>query len=272
MPHYNAFRIHNDQGKHSAGIEQLEVVEPEQGEILIRTRYSSINYKDALTGTGRGKILHHFPLTGGIDSCGEVAQSNDPCFSEGDEVIVTGYGLSATDDGGYAEYLKVPAEWAVPMPEGLGPLESMALGTAGFTAALALHRMEANGQTPEMGPILVTGASGGVGSLAVNIFDGEGYAVTAVNGKPQQHAWLEHLGASEVITREQFATGPSCLGERGLGRNCRHGGRCHALRPDPVGAALGLHCCYCSGRRPRTQYHGDAVHSPWYQPARHQQR
>ncbi len=215
MPHYNAFRIHNDQGKHSAGIEQLEVVEPEQGEILIRTRYSSINYKDALAGTGRGKILHHFPLTGGIDSCGEVAQSNDPRFSEGDEVIVTGYGLSATDDGGYAEYLKVPAEWAVPMPEGLGPLESMALGTAGFTAALALHRMEANGQTPEMGPILVTGASGGVGSLAVNIFDGEGYAVTAVSGKPQQHAWLEHLGASEVITREQLQLGHHAL-EKGV--------------------------------------------------------
>lgn len=214
MSLYKAFRIHKENGKHSAGLEDLELQEPESGELLIRVRFSSINYKDALAGTGKGQILRHFPLTGGIDASGDVVKSNDRRFQEGDQVIVTGYELSATHDGGYAQYLKAPADWAVPLPEGLGPYEAMAMGTAGFTAALALHRMEANGQNPEMGPILVTGASGGVGSFAVNIFDGEGYEVTAVSGKPEQQGFLEHLGAQEVIKREAVRAGHHAL-ERG---------------------------------------------------------
>ncbi|MCU7809600.1 MAG: alcohol dehydrogenase catalytic domain-containing protein, partial [Candidatus Thiodiazotropha sp. (ex Semelilucina semeliformis)] len=175
MSLYKAFRIRKDEGKHSAGIESLDLIPPEEGEVLIRVSHSSINYKDALAGTGKGQILRHFPLTGGIDAAGEIAESSDRRFKAGDPVIVTGYELSATHDGGYAEYLKVKADWVVPLPDGLTLEESMSLGTAGFTAALALYRMEINGQRPEMGPILVTGASGGVGSLAVNIFDGEGY-------------------------------------------------------------------------------------------------
>ncbi len=215
MSLYKAFRIRKDDGKHSAGIESLELNPPGEGEVQIRIRYSSVNYKDALAGTGKGQILRHFPLTGGIDAAGEVSESNDRRFKAGDPVIVTGYELSATHDGGFAEYLTVDADWVVPLPEGLSLKESMSLGTAGFTAALALHRMETNGQKPEMGPILVTGATGGVGSFAVNIFDGEGYDVTAVTGKADQHAFLEHLGAQEVVEREKIKPGRHAL-ERGL--------------------------------------------------------
>ncbi|MCU7796239.1 MAG: oxidoreductase [Candidatus Thiodiazotropha sp. (ex Myrtea spinifera)] len=214
MSLYKAFRIRKDEGKHSAGIESLDLIPPEEGEVLIRVSHSSINYKDALAGTGKGQILRHFPLTGGIDAAGEIAESSDRRFKAGDPVIVTGYELSATHDGGYAEYLKVKADWVVPLPDGLTLEESMSLGTAGFTAALALYRMEINGQRPEMGPILITGASGGVGSLAVNIFDGEGYEVTAVTGKTEQHAYLEHLGAQEVLHRDKIKPGRHAL-ERG---------------------------------------------------------
>jgi NADPH2:quinone reductase len=204
MSAYRAFRINFKNSEHSAAIEELELTSPDKGEILIRVQYSSINYKDALAGTGKGKILRHFPLTGGIDAAGEVAESNDRRFQEGDPVIVTGHELSATSDGGYAEYLKVPADWVIPLPEGLTLAQSMALGTAGFTAGLALHRMETNGQRPDMGPVLVTGATGGVGSFAVNIFDGEGFEVHAVTGKKEQQSYLEHLGAQEVLGREKI--------------------------------------------------------------------
>jgi acrylyl-CoA reductase (NADPH) len=214
MSLYKAFRIRQDNGKHSAGIESLELNPPGEGEIQIRIHFSSVNYKDALAGTGKGQILRHFPLTGGIDAAGEVSESNDRRFKPGDPVIVTGYELSASHDGGYAEYLTVDADWAVPLPDGLSLEEAMSLGTAGFTAALALHRMEINGQRPEMGPILVTGATGGVGSFAVNIFDGEGYDVTAVTGKADQHAFLEHLGAKEIEDRTSLKPGRHAL-ERG---------------------------------------------------------
>jgi NADPH2:quinone reductase len=207
MTNYKAFRIHRDSGRHHTAIEELTLQQPETGEVVIRVHYSSINYKDALAGTGRGQILRHFPLTGGIDASGEIAMSNDRRFREGDQVIVTGYELSATHDGGYAEYLKVPADWVVPLPNGLDLYTAMAIGTAGFTAALALHRMEVNGQSPELGPILVTGASGGVGCFTINLFDGEGYEITAVSGKPQLQDFLEHLGAQEVLGRDAIKAG-----------------------------------------------------------------
>jgi NADPH2:quinone reductase len=215
MTSYHAFRIHDEPDGHRAGIEQLPVPEPGEGEVLIETRYSSINYKDALAGTGRGKILRRFPLTGGIDSSGVITASRDSRYREGDPVLVTGYGLSHTDDGGYAEYLKVPADWVVPLPDGLTLFEAMVLGTAGFTAALALHRMEANGQTPELGPVVVTGASGGVGCIAVNLLSARGYEVAAVSGKPDQHAFLKELGATQVLGRNELPLGERPL-EKGL--------------------------------------------------------
>lgn len=203
MTRFRAYRIHNDNDQHRAGLEQVELDNLSEGDTLIQTRYSSVNYKDALAGTGRGKILRRFPLVGGIDACGDISHSADPRFSTGDQVLVTGCGLSESRDGGYAEWLRVPAEVVVPLPEGLGPFEAMAIGTAGFTTALALHRMEQNGQKPDMGPIIITGASGGVGCLAIDIFTRQGYEVVAVSGKKAQWDFLKSLGASEVISREE---------------------------------------------------------------------
>lgn len=205
METYRAFRIHRDDQGHHAGVEELTRPEPAEGEVLVRVAYSSVNYKDALAGTGRGKILKTFPLVGGIDGAGVVEASRDPRYREGDAVLATGWGLSFDHDGGYAGFLCCPADWLVPIPRGLDPRSSMILGTAGFTAALAIHRMQVNGQRPELGPILVTGASGGVGSLAIVILNRLGYAVTAVSGKPELHDWLRSLGAGEILGRDALA-------------------------------------------------------------------
>ena len=207
MTSFRAFRIHRDDRGHSAGVEELPLAAPDPGELLIRVAYSSVNYKDALAGTGRGPIVRAFPRVGGIDAAGAVAQSRDARFREGDEVLVTGWGLSVDHDGGYAQYLRVPADWALPLPPGLDAEAAMTLGTAGFTAALAVYRMQANGQCPELGPVLVTGASGGVGSIAVNLLHHLGYQVTALSGKPALSDWLRELGADEVLARDALPGG-----------------------------------------------------------------
>ena len=202
MPPFPAFRIHNDASGHRAGIESMRVDELSPGEVLVKVAYSSINYKDALAGTGEGKILRVFPLNGGIDLAGYVAASTDPAFKEGDQVLCTGCGLSETRDGGYAEYARIESKWAIPLPAGLTLRESMALGTAGFTAALSLFQMLRNGQTPQMGPIVVTGATGGVGSLAIDILTRAGFEAHAITGKVEQFDWLIGLGAKQCIARE----------------------------------------------------------------------
>jgi len=203
---FHAFRIHDDGQGYRSGIEAVALDDLSPGEVVIRTAYSSVNFKDALAGTGKGKILRRFPLVGGIDVAGHVVASTDPAFSEGDEVLVTGCGLSETRDGGYSEYARVEAKWAVKLPAGLSLRESMVLGTAGFTAALALLRLDENHQHPGLGPLAVTGATGGVGSLAVDIFSSAGYEVHAVSGKPEQAAYLKDIGATEVIGRDALAT------------------------------------------------------------------
>lgn len=203
---FDAFRIHNDEAGYRSGIEQVTLDDLAPGEVVIEAAHSSVNFKDALAGTGKGKILRRFPLVGGIDVAGHVVQSSDPAFREGDKVLVTGSGLSETRDGGYSRYARLESRWAIPLPAGLDLRESMILGTAGFTAALALFRMVENRQKPELGPLVVTGATGGVGSLAVAIFSKAGYEVYAVSGKADQHEYLRALGASEVLGREALAT------------------------------------------------------------------
>lgn len=204
---FDAFRIHNDDAGYRSGIERLTLDDLSPGEVVIRTAYSSVNFKDALAGTGQGKILRRFPLVGGIDVAGHVVASRDPAFREGDEVLVTGCGLSETRDGGYTQYARLESQWAIPLPKGLTLRESMILGTAGFTAALALFRMLENRQTPELGPIAVTGATGGVGSLAVDIFTQAGFEVHAVSGKPEHAPYLKALGAREVLPRDALSAG-----------------------------------------------------------------
>ena len=203
---FRAFRIHNDGDGYRSNIEAVSIDDLNPGEVVIKTAYSSVNYKDALAGTGQGKILRRFPLVGGIDVAGHVVASTDPAFKEGDPVLVTGSGLSETRDGGYAEYARLESRWVIPLPTGLSLRESMILGTAGFTAALALLRMTENRQSPALGPLAVTGATGGVGSLAIAIFAKAGYEVHAISGKADQAGYLTSLGAHAVLGREVLET------------------------------------------------------------------
>lgn len=204
---FKAFRIRDDNGAHRAGIEEMRVDELSPGEVLIKVAYSSVNYKDALAGSGKSKILRQYPLNGGIDAAGYVAASTDPKFKEGDQVLCTGCGLSETRDGGYAEYARLESKWTIPLPAGLTLRESMALGTAGFTAALALFQMVRNGQTPAMGPIVVTGATGGVGSLAIDVLTQAGFEAHAITGKVEQFDYLIGLGAKQCIARKELYWG-----------------------------------------------------------------
>ncbi|WP_202843470.1 YhdH/YhfP family quinone oxidoreductase [Luteimonas saliphila] len=203
---FAAFRIHDDAAGYRGGIEQVSIDDLSAGEIVVEVAFSSVNFKDALAGTGKGRILRQFPLVGGIDVAGRVVRSTDPKFREGDEVLVTGSGLSETRDGGYAQYARLESKWAVPLPVGLTMRESMVIGTAGFTAALALLRMQENRQSPSLGPLAVTGATGGVGSLAVDIFSRAGYVVHAISGKPEHVEYLKSIGAGDVLGREALAT------------------------------------------------------------------
>ena len=204
---FTAFRIHNDEAGYRSGLETMALEQLSPGEVVIAAHWSSVNYKDALAGTGRGKILRRFPLVGGIDVAGTVIASTDSAFKEGDAVIATGCGMSEVRDGGYSQVVRLESKWAIPLPAGLSLREAMIIGTAGFTAALALFRLTENRQLPAMGPLAVTGATGGVGSLAVDIFSQAGFEVHAISGKAEQAGYLKSLGASEVLGREVLATG-----------------------------------------------------------------
>lgn len=204
---FRAFRIHEIDKQIVARMEMLRLDELSPGDVVVRVLYSGINYKDALAATGAGKILRKYPLVGGIDLAGVVETSDDSRYRPGDHVLVTGCGLSELHDGGYAQFARVKGEWVIPMPEGLGAFRAMALGTAGFTAALAIHKMEHNGQTPAKGPIVVTGATGGVGSIAIDMLSARGYEVIAVTGKTQSVDYLRSLGASQVLLRSEIDYG-----------------------------------------------------------------
>lgn len=207
MKPFKAFRIHERDGKIAAGFESLRLEELTPGEVVIRVHFSGINYKDALAATGAGRILRKYPLNGGIDLSGVVESSADARYEPGQEVLVTGCGLSENVDGGYSEYARVAGDSVIRLPQGVDLAQAMALGTAGFTAALAIHRMEHNGQAPSKGPVVVTGASGGVGSIAVDLLAGRGYEVVAVSGKPEADEYLKSLGASRILRRQELDLG-----------------------------------------------------------------
>ena len=228
MNHFKAFRIHSEGGKIAARFEEIGLNDLSPGDVVIRVTHSGINYKDALAATGAGKILRRYPLVGGIDFAGVVESSTDPRYKPGTAVLVTGCGLSETHDGGYAKFARVPGDWVIPMPPGLDAFTAMALGTAGFTAALAIHRMEQNGQEPAGGPIAVTGASGGVGSIAIDMLSARGYRVVAVSGKAEAVPYLKELGASEVLLRKDLDFGSRPL------ENARFGGAIDNLGGDTL--------------------------------------
>jgi NADPH2:quinone reductase len=204
---FDAFRVFDENGKISGRVVQLSLDDLSAGAVVIKAAFSSVNYKDALAATGAGKIMRRFPLVGGIDVSGTVVSSSDPRFATGDQVLVTGYDLGAAHDGGYAEYVRVPADWIVPVPPGLTLSDVMAIGTAGFTAALSLVQLERNGLTPAGGPVIVTGATGGVGSMAVQVLSARGYRVTALTGKDAEHEYLRSLGAVDVLSRATLQMG-----------------------------------------------------------------
>ena len=202
MNPFKAFVI--DQDENRKVVSRMGTLAAEQldaGEVTIRVHYSSINYKDALAATGAGKIIRRFPCVGGIDLCGEVVDSADARFKPGDKVIATSFDIGVAHHGGYAEYARVPAGWVVPLPAGLDLFEAMALGTAGFTAALGIVRMEDNGLAPANGPVIVTGATGGVGALAIDMLAQLGYHVVALTGKEAEGDYLKMLGAAEILLR-----------------------------------------------------------------------
>ena len=204
---FKAFRIHNDAEGYRSTIEDIGIDDLSDGDVIIRGEWSGINYKDALAATGKGKILQKYPLVGGIDIAGEVISSESERFSPGDKVLVTGCHMSEKRDGGYSQYMRLDSNTVVPVPDGLTTREVMGLGTAGFTAAISLYRMEALGQTPKAGPIVITGASGGVGSFAIDILTAAGYEVHAITGKLDQFDYLEELGARQCISRHDLHWG-----------------------------------------------------------------
>ncbi len=200
---FRAFVVNKTDEGFTSGFKELTQADLPTGEVLVKVAYSSVNYKDGLASIPEGKIVRSYPFVPGIDLSGVIAESSDPRFKFGDEVIATSYELGVSHYGGFSEYARVKSEWVVPLPKGLTLKEAMALGTAGFTAALAVHQLEKNSLKPENGPVLITGATGGVGSISISILKNLGYTIAASTGKESEHAYLKSLGASEIVSRDE---------------------------------------------------------------------
>ncbi|MFE4076351.1 acryloyl-CoA reductase [Peribacillus sp. YIM B13477] len=204
---FDALVVNKQDDQFTVNIQHLSLDDLPQGEVLIRVHYSGVNYKDSLAAIPNGNIVSGYPIVPGIDMAGVVVSSEDSRFKEGDEVIATSYGIGVSQSGGYSQFARVPAEWIVPLPDGLTMKEAMIIGTAGFTAALSVLRLEENNLTPEQGNVLVTGATGGVGSFAVSILSKLGYSVEASTGKESEHGYLKAIGASTIVSREDVYDG-----------------------------------------------------------------
>ncbi len=208
MTTFKAFRVFSENDRIAGRLVDAALEELSAGEVVFKAAYSSVNYKDALAATGTGgKIIRKYPLIGGIDAAGVVVSSADARLKPGDEVICTSYDFGVAHDGGYAEMCRVPAEWIVPLPRGLTLFEAMALGTAGYTAGLAMELLELNGMAPARGKVLVNGATGGVATLAIDMLAGLGYSVSAVTGKDAEHPFLQKIGAAEILSRHKLEMG-----------------------------------------------------------------
>jgi acrylyl-CoA reductase (NADPH) len=204
---FRALIIDKTEDEFTVGIKNITFNELPVADVLIKVAYSSINFKDGLASDPNGKIVKSYPFIPGIDLAGVVVSSQDPRYREGDKVIATSYEIGVSHYGGYSEYARIPGDWIVPLPENLSLKEAMVYGTAGFTAALSVQRLEDNGLTPKKGKVLVTGATGGVGSIAVSILSKRGYDVVASTGKASEHSFLQKLGAKEIISREEVYNG-----------------------------------------------------------------
>ena len=201
---FKAYLIHQEEGKVVSRFVDMDEAQLDPGEVTVAVTHSSINYKDALAATGAGRIIRRFPCIGGVDLAGRVTASSDPRFKPGDEILATSYDIGVAHHGGFAEMARLPADWVVKLPAGLSLHDAMALGTAGFTAALAVVRMEHDGLAPDKGPVVVSGATGGVGSIAIEILAKRGYHVVALTGKEAESDYLKGLGAREVLLRQSL--------------------------------------------------------------------
>lgn len=206
IDHFKALVVNKDD-EFTVEVRDLTLADLPEGDVLVKVVYSSINYKDSLATIPNGNIVKNYPFVPGIDLAGVVVSSNNPRFKEGDEVLATSYEIGVSHFGGYSEYARIPAEWIVPLPKGLTLKEAMIIGTAGFTAALSVLRLEENNVSPEKGKVLVTGATGGVGSFAVSILSKLGYQVEASTGKETEQAYLKKLGATSVVSRDEVYSG-----------------------------------------------------------------
>lgn len=204
MDNFKAFIVNKTDDDFSAEVKTIGLDDLPAGDVVIKVAYSSVNFKDGLASIPSGKIVRSYPFVPGIDLAGTVVRSDDSRFKEGDEVIATSYEIGVSHYGGYSEFARIPADWIVPLPVGLNLREAMVFGTAGFTAALSVHRLEENGLTPEKGKVLVTGATGGVGSVAVAMLAKRGYHVVASTGKESEHEYLRKIGAAEIISRDEL--------------------------------------------------------------------
>ncbi|MBT2685153.1 acryloyl-CoA reductase [Bacillus sp. ISL-37] len=204
MDNFKAFMVNKTDHDFSAEVKTIGLDDLPAGDVMIKVAYSSVNFKDGLASIPNGKIVRSYPFVPGIDLAGTVVSSEDNRFKEGDEVIATSYEIGVSHYGGFSEFARIPAKWIVPLPKGLNLREAMVYGTAGFTAALSVHRLEENGLTPEKGKVLVTGATGGVGSVAVAMLAKRGYHVVASTGKESEHNFLQEIGAAEIISREEL--------------------------------------------------------------------
>jgi len=201
---FKAYKLTEIDKKIRAEFVECTLDDLDPGEVVVRVAYSDVNYKDALAATGKGKILMRPSCIGGIDLAGTVVSSGDARFAKGDAVLAVGHEIGVKHHGGYAEYARIPAAWAVKLPKGMTLWEAMAFGTAGYTAGLAVARMELNGLKPTNGPVVVDGATGGVGSIAVAALAQLGYAVTALTGKESESGWLQRLGAKDILLRQSL--------------------------------------------------------------------
>ncbi|MCV6610010.1 MAG: oxidoreductase [Amphritea sp.] len=208
---FNALVLEQEEGKTLSAVKQLELTDLPDEDVLVEVTYSSLNYKDGLAITGTGKIVHSFPMVPGIDLAGVVKESRSPDYQVGDQVIMTGWSVGERYWGGYSQYARLKPEWLVKMPEGMDAKTAMEIGTAGLTSMLCVMALEEGGITPDKGPIVVTGAAGGVGSVAVAILNKLGYDVAAVTGRESTHDYLRGLGAKELLSREDMAAAPRPL-------------------------------------------------------------
>ena len=201
MDEFKAYRVHYENNKVVGRVENINISDLSEGEVVIKVAYSSVNYKDELASTGSANIIRNYPRVTGINVSGHVINSSDNRFKEGDAVLVTGYEFGVNHDGGYAEYTRVPADWVVALPNGMSLFDAMAIGTAGFTVALCVQRLEENNQVPDLGKFIISGATGGVGNFAIDIMSTLGYEIVAMTGKPDSHQSLIELGAKHLLDR-----------------------------------------------------------------------